>query len=126
MRYGTGHYHCKNKKLGLGAGEQLERARREGGGRLEEEECVERGKERERKNEQGTGSLAVATGSRHESDRHFGEGRRLKIQQSAAHCPALSPSLPPECMGGGGWRAQHRLGGFDGVMHLSYGTTTAD
>lgn len=51
----------KRKKLGLGAGKQLERARREGGGRLEEEECVERDRHtqrrRERKDEQGTGYL---------------------------------------------------------------------
>lgn len=42
VRYDTTHYHCKRKTGTWGQGEQLERARREGGGRLEEEECVER------------------------------------------------------------------------------------
>lgn len=54
MRYGTAHYYIlQKKKLGLGPGKQLERARREGGGRLEEEEeCVERETETARKERQ--------------------------------------------------------------------------
>lgn len=89
--------------------------------------CGERlRKKRDRKNEQGTGSLVAATGSRHGSHRHFGEGRRLKIQQSTAHCPALSSNLAAVMHGGRGEEGATQTGGFDGVMHLSYGTTTAD
>lgn len=75
----------------------------------EEEECVERQRDRDREKreagrtsrEQGPWRLRQGQGME-EPDRYFGEGRRLKIQQSAAHCPALSSSLPAMVHGGGG------------------------
>lgn len=82
--------------------------------------------------EQGTGTLADMTGAPWEGQASFGEGRRLKIQQSSAHCPALYASIcwwvavPWGVKGGGGRGGKGGLGVMNGVMHVSYGTTTAD
>lgn len=83
-------------------------------------------KKRDRKNEQGTGSLAVATGSRHGTDRHFGE--RKEPENSAVGRALSRTVIEPSCCGagGGGGEGAGHTGGFDGVMQLRYGTTTAD
>lgn len=121
MRYGTAHYHCstveKNKTGTLGQGSNWRERGEEGGGRLEEESGSvwrETRKKAEGENEQGTGSLVGATGGPWKRQAFLGEGRRLKIQQSVAHCLALYvfqySSFPGGLQGDGG-KEGGRLGG---------------
>lgn len=72
-----------------------------------ERETETEGKERqeERAGNRDLGGCDRGKEGMEEPDRHFGEGRRLKIQRSAAHCLALSSSLPAHGgrgRGGGG------------------------
>lgn len=86
---------------------------------------------RDRKNGQGTGTLADATGAGHGRARQTFWGRK-ETENSAVGCALSRTVLEPSCYGawwrggrGGGGDYKTR-GGFYGVMHLSYGTTTAD
>lgn len=77
-------------------------------------------REKERgKDEQGTGGLAGVTGDRDGRDKTF--WGRKETENSAVGRTLSRTVLESSCR-----NAWARGGGVDGVMHLSYGTTTAD
>lgn len=76
-------------------------------------------RKRERKDEQGTGGLAGMTGGWDGRDKTF--WGRKETENSAVGRTLSRTVLESSCRD-----AWARGGGVDGVMHLSYGTTTAD